>query len=119
MTQQGTSSAIKPRQLRAQFEGTRLFGPRPTTVKALVLAGAGGILLGTSFFVAALFASMPKARPALVLGTDERIIGIPHNCDEARAARIAPMARGTGFYTERLDRDHNGLACEPGLFDIF
>ena len=67
----------------------------------------------------ALFASMPQARATRVLGTDERIIGIPKNCDEARAARIAPMARGTGFYTERLDIDRNGLACEPNSWDIF
>lgn len=113
------SRQIKPRQLRAHFAGTRLFGRPRDTIRMLVLAAAGGLLLGTVFFVTALFASMPKARPARVLGTDERIIGIPPNCDEARAAKIAPMARGSGFYNERLDPDRNGLACEPGLFDIF
>jgi hypothetical protein len=96
-----------------------MYGPRKATVKALILTGALGVLLGVTFFLGAMFASMPKARPALILGVDERIIGIPKNCDEARAAHIAPMARGTGFYTERLDWNKNGLACEPGLFDIF
>jgi hypothetical protein len=108
----------KPSQLRGRFEGTRLFGRPRDTARKLVLMGALGLALGVALFVGALFASMPNARATRVLGADNRIIGIPKNCDEARAARIAPMARGTGFYAERLDIDRNGLACEPGTWDI-
>jgi hypothetical protein len=74
------------------------------------------MMLGSVVFIGALFAAMPQARAGLVMGTDGRLIGIPKNCDEARAARIAPMARGTGFYNPRLDSDRNGLACEPGFW---
>lgn len=86
---------------------------------ALVRAGVAGMALGITLFVGALFAATPTAPPARVLGVDERIIGIPHNCDEARAARIAPMARGTGFYNPSLDGDADGFACEPKKFGLF
>ena len=35
------------------------------------------------------------------------------NCDEARAARVAPMHRGQPGYSPRLDADLDGVACEP------
>lgn len=36
-----------------------------------------------------------------------------HNCAEAWDAHAAPMTRGAPGYDERLDRDHDGVACEP------
>lgn len=34
------------------------------------------------------------------------------NCDEARAASVAPLYRGDRGYSSRLDRDDDGIACE-------
>jgi len=35
------------------------------------------------------------------------------SCAEARAAGVAPMRRGDPGYSLRLDRDGDGIACEP------
>lgn len=34
------------------------------------------------------------------------------NCSEARAAGAAPLHRGDPGYSTKLDRDHDGIACE-------
>ncbi|WP_075662236.1 excalibur calcium-binding domain-containing protein [Streptomyces acidiscabies] len=35
------------------------------------------------------------------------------DCDEARAAGAAPLHRGDPGYRSGLDRDGDGVACEP------
>ena len=35
------------------------------------------------------------------------------NCDEARAAGAAPVRRGQPGYGRHLDRDNDGVGCEP------
>lgn len=35
------------------------------------------------------------------------------NCDAARAAGAAPMRHGAPGYRAELDRDRDGVACEP------
>ncbi|MBV7266694.1 excalibur calcium-binding domain-containing protein [Erythrobacter ani] len=35
------------------------------------------------------------------------------NCDAARAAGAAPIYRGQPGYRSALDRDNDGVACEP------
>jgi hypothetical protein len=35
------------------------------------------------------------------------------NCDEARAAGAAPVRRGDPGYGPHLDRDNDGVGCEP------
>lgn len=35
------------------------------------------------------------------------------NCDEARAAGAAPVHRGDPGYGPHLDRDNDGVGCEP------
>ena len=35
------------------------------------------------------------------------------NCDAARAAGAAPILAGQPGYREPLDRDRDGIACEP------
>jgi hypothetical protein len=117
MFESASSREVRPRHLRSRIQEQAYYA-RQRDKRVLILTAAVGLLLGVIVFIGALFASMPHARASRVLGTDERIIGIPKNCDEARAARIAPMARGTGFYAERLDIDRNGLACEPHSWDI-
>lgn len=35
------------------------------------------------------------------------------NCDAARAGGAAPIRRGDAGYRSELDRDNDGVACEP------
>lgn len=35
------------------------------------------------------------------------------NCDAARSAGVAPLRRGDAGYRPPLDRDDDGIACEP------
>lgn len=52
--------------------------------------------------------------PALVTGgADARGAKSFRNCAEARAAGVAPIYRGQPGYAPHLDRDHDGIACEP------
>lgn len=39
--------------------------------------------------------------------------GAFRNCDEARAAGAAPVRRGDPGYGPHLDRDNDGVGCEP------
>lgn len=39
--------------------------------------------------------------------------GAFRNCDEARAAGAAPVHRGDPGYGPHLDRDNDGIGCEP------
>lgn len=39
--------------------------------------------------------------------------GVFRNCTEARAAGAAPVYRGTPGYGPHLDRDGDGIGCEP------
>ena len=46
------------------------------------------------------------------------ILAIEHsayyrNCDEARAAGVAPIYRGSPGFREGMDGDSDGIACEP------
>ena len=49
--------------------------------------------------------SLPPATPARA--------GAFANCDEARAAGAAPVRRGDPGYGPHLDRDNDGIGCEP------
>lgn len=39
--------------------------------------------------------------------------GVFRNCDAARAAGAAPVRRGEPGYGPHLDRDNDGVGCEP------
>jgi hypothetical protein len=56
-------------------------------------------------------AARPKAEEGAAR-TDARA-GPFDNCSEARAAGAAPIARGEPGYAPHLDRDNDGIACEP------
>lgn len=49
----------------------------------------------------------PEAKPASLAGT-----AFP-NCAAARAAGAAPVRRGQPGYGPHLDRDNDGVGCEP------
>lgn len=36
----------------------------------------------------------------------------PQNCDEARAQGLAPIHKGSPYYSTKLDRDGDGVACD-------
>lgn len=38
--------------------------------------------------------------------------GKPSSCDEARAWGIAPMTSDSPYYSKKLDRDGDGIACD-------
>lgn len=44
---------------------------------------------------------------------DERPYVYFRRCDDARAAGVAPIRRGQPGYRPALDRDGDGVACEP------
>ncbi|RYZ21576.1 MAG: YHYH domain-containing protein [Chitinophagaceae bacterium] len=45
--------------------------------------------------------------------TPARASGAFANCSEARAAGAAPVRRGDPGYGPHLDRDNDGVGCEP------
>jgi hypothetical protein len=53
---------------------------------------------------------LPPSRSSLPSAASTRSF---RNCAEARAAGVAPIYRGQPGYAEHLDRDHDGIACEP------
>jgi hypothetical protein len=80
---------------------------------ALFLAGANSALLSD----AALNAQTrrpPRAEPqrSRPREPDRSTVYYP-NCDAARAAGAAPIHRGQPGYRPPLDRDDDGIACEP------
>jgi hypothetical protein len=66
----------------------------------------------------------PAPAPILPLRDDAPRYNAPHrdssaparafrNCSEARAAGAAPVHRGEPGYGAHLDRDNDGIGCEP------
>jgi hypothetical protein len=51
-------------------------------------------------------APAPRPAPAPVSGV------VYANCTAARAAGVTPLHRGEPGYSTKLDRDHDGIACE-------
>jgi hypothetical protein len=72
--------------------------------------------------VALLAGSVFRALPDAEMGVSQRAAATPsaasayvyfRNCREARAAGVAPIARGRPGYRSQLDADDDGWACEP------
>lgn len=58
--------------------------------------------------------SNPEANPyAPRAPADAPSPGAYRNCDAARAAGAAPVRRGDPGYGPHLDRDNDGVGCEP------
>lgn len=53
------------------------------------------------------------APPTSPLAPSQRRDGAFANCAEARAAGAAPVRRGDPGYAPHLDRDGDGIGCEP------
>jgi hypothetical protein len=54
----------------------------------------------------------PESAPAPGRSAVERSVFFP-KCDAARAAGAAPIFEGQPGYRPDLDRDDDGIACEP------
>lgn len=61
---------------------------------------------------AELDAQQPSASAAVAAPRAERATAF-RNCSAARAAGAAPLYRGQPGYGAHLDRDNDGIACEP------
>lgn len=87
-----------------------------------------GIVLGIFIFLAATSQSRssqalsPSIAPTSAPATPFRVVGegsrrpraLPFaSCAAARVAGAAPVLRGQPGYGEHLDRDRDGIACEP------
>lgn len=90
--------------LKRALRRLRTWGP-PISVGVIV--GAGGFLIAERLDERAPAAFMHEAAP----------LSAPSyaNCDAARAADAAPLYTGQPGYSERLDADRDGVACEPYL----
>jgi hypothetical protein len=65
-----------------------------------------GLLIGGAILLAFQFSPWP-------MGTTIRHLLSRTNCDSARAMGLAPALRGEPGYWQKLDRDNDGIACEP------
>jgi hypothetical protein len=72
------------------------------------------IPLAAAAVFAAVYALAPVQRSAsaAVEPQADPFVHYP-NCDSARAAGAAPIHRGEPGYRPPLDRDDDGIACEP------
>jgi hypothetical protein len=59
--------------------------------------------------------SSSKASSSKASSSASAPIAVPYyrNCSEARAAGVAPIRYGEPGYASHLDRDRDGIACEP------
>lgn len=70
-------------------------------------------LAAAAVFTAA-YALTPAKRGARAGGEGQAERSVYYrNCDAARAAGAAPIHRGEPGYRPPLDRDDDGIACEP------
>ena len=56
---------------------------------------------------------VPKGSPRISRGTPVAATTYYADCDAVRTAGAAPLLRGQPGYTDLLDRDGDGVACEP------
>ena len=90
-----------------------------TLVGLTMTAGFGGTMLATAppqhrqETAGAVPVSGAPPRVAAPLGLVPPAQVYYRRCDEARAAGAAPIYRGEPGYRPALDRDDDGIACEP------
>ena len=82
-------------------------------------SGFGLPVLLAGILVAVFFALKPRAdndQPLSIAGSSSANSSVYYRyCDEARAAGAAPLYRGQPGYRSKLDRDGDGIACEPSI----
>ena len=70
-----------------------------------------GVFLAGFALAAVLIGS--SQRPVMLIGGQQAGSLAPKNCAEARAMGLENIPRGSPYYGPWLDRDNDGLACEP------
>lgn len=65
-----------------------------------------GLLIGGAVLLAFQFSPWP-------IRTTVKHLIASINCDTARTLGLAPARRGEPGYWQKLDRDNDGIACEP------
>lgn len=71
---------------------------------------SGGDVDGSSGAASLRSSSLGFAPATAARGRSGRVF---RNCDEARSAGAAPVRRGDPGYGQHLDRDNDGIGCEP------
>lgn len=98
--------------LRQQIARKRL----RRSIAALATPAALGVALGVVWFIA-FERSSPRATAVEASVRPARAAHAPsapyRNCDTAHAAGAAPILRGEPGYGPHLDRDGDGVGCEP------
>lgn len=71
------------------------------------------IVSGLGLIAYATISGRESNNPERMSLTSESSRAYYRNCDAARAAGVAPLYRGDPGYRPKLDRDRDGIACEP------
>jgi hypothetical protein len=94
--------------------------PRHRTRRPRTAPFVRQVLTASAFVGIAVFAAAPQLTAlwnTASLAEPQRLhlehTAFYRNCDAARAAGAAPIYRGTPGYRDALDRDSDGIACEP------
>ncbi len=84
-----------------------------TLAFVFVFVGVGFGLIPDSGLDARTQDRRPRAEPRQGPAVRNHLAVYYRNCDAARAAGAAPILRGQPGYRPPLDRDNDGIACEP------
>ncbi len=113
---------------RRKYRLTRWCPHRPRCTACLVCAGLFLVLLApvadTGLDLSSLWASSAAEKLPTVYTPSQtwsspplpqavRAVRPPRNCTEARAWGLQNIPRGSPYYAPHLDRDNDGLGCEP------
>lgn len=91
---------LLPRNLYFRYGRVRLY--RRLAKVLAVIAGVMGIV----------YLDRPETIQPLPISAAQRMESFS-SCDAARTAGRAPLRQGEPGYSPRLDRDGDGIACEP------
>jgi hypothetical protein len=111
----------EPVRLGAHYRRKRRVEERIASLRLLGFAGVAGVLLGVGSVAIGEggIAKVSDAAKAVAVATGMMRARQPQpgdhwsGCNEARGAGTAPIYAGEPGYREGLDRDSDGIACEP------
>lgn len=101
---------LRLKRIQRRFHAIRNRADRAAKIRRfsqrLVKPMLFGLLIGGAVLLAFQFSPWP-------METTVRHLLSRANCDTARAMGLAPALRGEPGYWQKLDRDNDGIACEP------
>jgi hypothetical protein len=80
--------------------------------RPLIFLGFGAALVLAAPALKSWTSSAPEPLPRLDAGRSS-YSSAPRNCTEARAMGLENIPRSSPYYAPWLDRDNDGLGCEP------